>query len=56
MIQLKGVGGGTGDCSGILALPPLHEIPIKSLLFPKVDHSFVRSFYRLQIIRLTKHF
>ena len=54
-LQLKGVGGGTSNSYGILALPPLHEICIKSLLFPKVDHSFGRYFYRLQIIRLTKN-
>ena len=41
-LQLKGVGGGTGYSSGILAPPPFHEIRIKSLLLPKVNHSFVR--------------
>ena len=41
-LQLKGVDGGPGYSCGILAPAPLHEILIKSLLFRKVDHSFVR--------------
>ena len=41
-LQLKGVGGGTGYSSGILPPPTLNKPRIKSLLFPKVDHSFVR--------------
>ena len=40
-LQLKDVGDDTGY-SSFLARPPLYEIRIKSLLFPKVDHSFVR--------------
>ena len=41
LMQLKDVGGGTGNSISILAPPPLHDIHTKSL-FPKVDHSFVR--------------
>ena len=55
-LQLKGVGGGTWYISGILAPPPLHEIRMKLLLFPKIDHSFVRWVYRLLIVRLTNPF
>ena len=40
-LQLTGVGGGSEYSYGILAPPSLHEIRIKSLLFPKFDYSFV---------------